>query len=114
MAVQHFVKENTHIPRGMMDFGWGNGYVALPPEHPCHGKDYNDIYQEHDIIVNGGLTFSESASNLDWEEIPTGCETHWIVGFDTMHSWDTLENWPEQRVAQEAKELANQFEQIKG
>jgi len=32
-----------------------NGYVALPKGHPCYGKGYDNI----DVEVHGGLTFSE-------------------------------------------------------
>lgn len=49
------IKENTWLTRGVIDFGWGNGYVLIPEDSPLHGKDYNDI----DVDVHGGLTFSE-------------------------------------------------------
>jgi hypothetical protein len=29
------------------------GYVTVPDEHPCAGKDYNEL----DVDVHGGLTF---------------------------------------------------------
>lgn len=41
MKLIHFIRENTwsrSIPHG-----WGNGYVAVPPEHPFHGKNYTDL-----------------------------------------------------------------------
>ena len=31
------------------------GYTRIPPGHPWHGKDYDDI----DVDVHGGLTFAE-------------------------------------------------------
>lgn len=46
----------SHLP-GMG--GWGNGYVAIPEGHPCFGKDYDQIYDEYNINVHGGLTFSD-------------------------------------------------------
>ena len=37
--------------------GWNwNGYITLPLTHPDYGKNYNDI----DVHVHGGLTFSEN------------------------------------------------------
>lgn len=49
-----------------------NGYVALPPEHPCYGKDFGDI----DVEVHGGLTFASEGDGEKWER------GYWWVGFD--------------------------------
>lgn len=110
MKIQSFV-----LPApfgGFMSAGWGNGYVCLPPEHPCFGMDYDSIHDKHEIDVNGGLTFSSSASDLTNWEIPTGCESYWIVGFDTAHYGDTPDVWPKEAVEKEAERLAKQFEAI--
>lgn len=100
-----FIKKNTWSPGG-----WGNGYVTIPKGHPLHGKDYDII---HDLIpklhVNGGLTFSDSADSLKWNELPKGSEGSWVVGFDTAHSWDTLEMWSKEKVMEEAENLKNQL-----
>ena len=107
-----FIKENRWLRRSsFMDFGWGNGYVVIPKGHPLHGKDYNTI---HDLMpkleVNGGLTFADSVSNLNtWEEIPKGYKGGWVVGFDTAHSYDTLEIWSKEKVMEEAENLKNQL-----
>lgn len=34
------------------------GYVVLPENHPCCGKDYTEI----DIYVHGGLTYSDNGT----------------------------------------------------
>ncbi len=60
--------ENTWYPNG----GWGNGYVKLPKNHKYYGVDYDNI----PVDAPGGLTYSEQ----DGDE--------WVVGFDTMHSWN--------------------------
>ena len=93
------IKENTWLPRLLVDFGWGNGYVLIPKGHPLHGKDYDEI----SVSVHGGLTFAQlvdeefiSVWGLDEED--EGC---WCVGFDTVHWQDTLETWPEERVVAE-------------
>jgi len=52
------------------------GYVGLPKEHPDHGKFYDDI----DVDVHGGLTFSGY-----WEKEHDGL---WYVGFDCGHADD--------------------------
>lgn len=107
-----FIKENTWLPRnGFMDFGWGNGYVVIPKGHPLHGKHYDDI---HDLIpsldVNGGLTFSDSANDLKWDELPENSKDAWVVGFDTAHIWDTLERWSKEAVIWETEKLKEQLE----
>jgi hypothetical protein len=115
MKIQWFVKETKHLQRFMsIDFGWGNGYACIPEGHPCHGLDYDDIHNKYDISVNGGLTFACAASKLtDWEEIPTDCKDHWVVGFDTAHYNDSLEKWPKVMVELEAQNLASQLETLK-
>lgn len=109
--MEAFVKENTWLTRGgYADFGWGNGYVVLPKGHKLHGKDYDTI---HDLLphleINGGLTFASSATELDWMELPEGSKDGWVVGFDTAHSWDTLEAWSKKKVLEEAENLKNQL-----
>lgn len=109
-----FVKENTWLTRALHDCGWGNGYVTIPKEHPLHGKDYDTI---HAIIpslsINGGLTFAGAADDLEWDEIPKGSEGNWVVGFDTAHSWDTLEKWSKEKVMEEAEKLKVQLLEYK-
>lgn len=82
----------------MLDFGWGNGYVLLPPGHKYHGVHYDNIPVE----VHGGLTHSDLVTENDWEEIPKECVGWWCVGFDTVHYQDSLERWPKELVEQEA------------
>jgi hypothetical protein len=113
-----FIRENTWLTRGsFMDFGWGNGYVVIPKGNMLHGKGRDEI---HDLIpmleANGGLTFAESVDHLKpWKEIPDGYDDGWVIGFDTAHSWDTLEKWSEDAVMLEAEKLKEQLEQfIKG
>ena len=108
-----FVKENNWVKRTSIidfDFGWGNGYVVIPKGHPLHGKDYTEI---HNLIptleVNGGLTFSKSANDLDWEELPEGSEGGWVVGFDTFHFGDSLSKWPKSAVIEETENLKKQL-----
>jgi len=51
-----------------------NGYIYLPPIHPWYKKHYDDI----DVEVHGGLTYS----NIDNES------GYWCIGFDTNHAGD--------------------------
>ncbi len=69
------------------------GYVGVPPGHPWHGLDYNDV----DVDVHGGLTFAGSCN----ENAPEGhgiCHVPepgrpddvWWLGFDCAHSDDVV------------------------
>lgn len=98
-----FIKQNTWL-KGM-DVGWGNGYVIIPEGHPFYGKDYDDI----DVNVHGGLTFSEFGYKLDWEEIKPEDKRSWVVGFDTAHWGDNHSNWTRDRVVDETIELQRQI-----
>ena len=51
------------------------GYVGIPNNHPSWGKNYNDV----DVQVHGGLTFSEA----DDDDKLT-----WWFGFDCAHAGD--------------------------
>lgn len=105
-----FIKQSTHL--GMMDTGWGNGYVVIPKGHKLHGKGYDEISDLANIDINGGLTFASSIDNLDldfWSEIMPEDANGWVVGFDTAHYGDTLANWPEREVMREAEYLKEQL-----
>lgn len=54
--------------------GYRCGYVVLPPTHPEHGLNYNDISLEYS--PHGGLTYSEQEGD------------EYVIGFDCAHSGD--------------------------
>ncbi len=74
------------------------GYVGVPPGHPLHGKDYDEVYDlRPDIDVHGSLTF---AGGCD-EDAPEGhgiChiplpgrpDDVWWLGFDCGHGMDVI------------------------
>ena len=101
-----FVKEITHLPT--VETGWGNGYVALPPEHPYYLKDYDDI----PVDVHGGLTFGSLARRFKWEEIQDIPDDYYIIGFDTAHLGDNRTIWTEQDVITETLNLKEQLEKL--
>ncbi len=71
-----------------------NGYVSLPPDHPWHGLDYEDIPMD----IHGGLTYSDIEG------------ARWVIGFDTCHWGDTAQRWDVEAVAAEAESLLTQAE----
>lgn len=85
-----------HIPQ--VEAGWGNGYIAVPPEHPWFGKDYDSI----DADVHGGLTYGKDHAP---NQKPDG---YWWIGFDTGHYQDNKFNRPESYVDKEIESLKQQ------
>lgn len=96
--------------------GYANGYVAVPPEHPYHGKDYDKPL----VYVHGGLTFDASAKEINerWKALEfIGDETelpddYWVFGFDTLHCNDNITNWPRERCVKETLKLKEQLEKM--
>jgi hypothetical protein len=108
MKIKSLILENTWLPR-LTDFGWGNGYILIPEGHPLHGKHYDDI----DVEVHGGLTFSEKASDLThWKEIKEEDRKSWVIGFDTCHCDDNSENWNKEKVRKETNKLLKQLKKL--
>lgn len=97
--------------------GYANGYVAVPKDPPYFGKFYEDV----DIQIHGGLTFSASGDRITAKDLPEtevieGClhnldENWWVFGFDTCHYMDTLESWPREAVIEETLDLKRQLEE---
>lgn len=98
---------NLPFPQGILNLGWGNGYVIIPHWHWLCGVDYDEI----DIEVHGGITFSGYVEHCGkWEEIPKNCHPKdYIVGFDTGHYGDHMRIWPKERVIEETEYLRDQL-----
>lgn len=96
MKLEIILRENNWLSRGVMDFGWGNGYVKLPKEHKFYGLDYDEI--NNYVDVHCGLTYSQQE------------DEYWVVGFDTAHSMDSLSNWSKEAVEAETIRLKEQLE----
>tara|TARA_R110000851_G_scaffold53069_1_gene126037 strand:+ start:597 stop:917 length:321 start_codon:yes stop_codon:yes gene_type:complete len=94
---------NKNKALGYMDIGEANGYLIIDDKnHPWYGKHYNDI----DIDVHGGLTYSELVESGDlqcFDELIEGDVGSWMIGFDTCHCGDTTEQWPAEYVRSYAK-----------
>lgn len=57
-------------------FGYDNGYVGVPRNHPAYGRHYEEMAH---IRVPGGLTFSGSClGGYQFQD-------YWFFGFDTCH-----------------------------
>lgn len=58
------------------------GYVAVPPGHPLHGTVYQDI----DVQVHGGLTYSQTGARpIGHVPAPGDPDAVWWIGFDCGH-----------------------------
>lgn len=110
---------NNRSRRVFSPAGYANGYVAVPPEHPMYGKDYNDM--NYLISIHGGLTFSDTVvwrkldnPNIEiltegFDELPEGW---WVFGFDTMHYNDSLQTCNKEYCISETLELKRQLEEL--
>jgi hypothetical protein len=61
------------------------GYVGLPPGHPDYGKHYDDV----EVDVHGGLTYSERCDGLVCHRSDDEAPALWWLGFDCAH-WQDL------------------------
>ena len=90
----------------MPNIGYLNGYVSIPNNHPLFEKDYDEI----DIDIYGGLTFSGKNLTSYYKELIDSVvkfETWWI-GFDTVHNYVHRDmNY----VIEETKKMAEQLAQ---
>ena len=112
-------KEMQAFPSALRSCGYANGYVAVHPEHPMHGKDYNDV----DVDVHCGLTFGDSAKVVkQWkdieyigfnsiDEVP---DNYWVFGFDTMHYKDNLQICNKEWCIEETLRLKKQLAEMEG
>ena len=97
MNIKTHIVPTTFLPPTIA-YGYGNGYIGVPPEHPWFNRSYNDI----DVDVHGGLTYSDDhAPGLE----PDG---YWWIGFDTNHYQDNKYNCDEAYVQNEVLALAEQ------
>lgn len=106
-------KEHNDILTRSLEYGWGNGYVAIPKEHPFFGKSYDEI--DSVIDVHGGITFSKLLSKTNpefkrhWDIKSSDMQNWWVFGFDTGHYGDDLQKWPKKAVEKETKRFAKEL-----
>lgn len=82
------------VKRGPM--GVWCGYVGVPPGHPAHGMDYDDVRLADDQWpdVHGGLTYAAPCADSEEPEAichvpePGRPEHVWWFGFDCGHWQD--------------------------
>jgi hypothetical protein len=70
------------------ELGHWCGYVAVPPGHPWHGRNYDHVrpYPE----VHGGLTYSSACGgHICHKPAPGESDDVWWLGFDCAHAGDT-------------------------
>jgi hypothetical protein len=61
------------------------GYVGVPSDHPAYGKEYDDV----DVDVHGGLTYSDRCQGeLCHIPEPGMPDDVWWFGFDCAHLLD--------------------------
>lgn len=107
----------AYIYQGQIKWLWWCGYVAVPQNHPLHGKDYigewDEVKDEHipspvtGLRVHGGITYADDMEGMGW-----------TFGFDCHHGSDgdtpdDEERWKTQSyAAHEAERLAEQLAEL--
>ena len=119
MNIQYFCVENEQINSTtyVIERGWGNGYLAIPKEHPLWGVHYDVINESRHMEAHGGWTFcqfyhkikTKSNNFINDESSLKINNDDWIIGFDTAHYEDNLSNWPKEEVFNHALELAEYY-----
>jgi hypothetical protein len=77
------------IKRAPVSGNWC-GYVGVPPNHPLHGKHYDDV----EVDVHGGLTYASGCSEGPQDRSichvtePDEPDDVWWFGFDCGHAYD--------------------------
>ncbi len=108
MKIKSYFIENNE---GYMSIhcGWANGYVCVSKDHPLYGKHYNEV----DLQVHGGLTFSTqiSAEYALMYGLSEDYVDMWAFGFDTCHYGDDKRSCSEAYVKSEIESLKKQLEE---
>jgi len=124
MFVHKYPPDFTPIRSGCgLGFGWGCGYVIVPAGHVAYGyclKESKNLFVVEPVFdVHGKVTFcrlmtgriKEKLEKFFSREFP---ENSILIGFDTAHPGDTIENWSEEHVVEETRRLlkqVNEFDQ---
>lgn len=119
MKVNYFCIKNKQYTSGIyvLERGWGNGYLILSKGHPLWGVHYDVINESTHMNPHGSWTFSNYYKNMKKieNEIITDEPSFefnnddWIIGFDTAHYNDNLDNWPKEMVFKHIRELAEYY-----
>lgn len=111
---QHFLRtvDISFLNRANIG-GYGCGYVIIPKDHPF--VLYYQEWDQSDFIldVHGGITYFSKVENCSF--IPSTIDSSkedYIVGFDTFHYKDTLQNCSESMVLVETLFLKLQLLEI--
>lgn len=80
----HHVDLPCIVLRGPVNIGHLCGYVGVPPKHPAHGKNYDDV----EVEVHYGLTFGGDTPPYAVESPVENAEGYWWFGFDCAHCDD--------------------------
>lgn len=73
------------------------GYVALAPDHPLHGTDYDDLPGDVQCVMHWGATFAgpcmegDEGTGIICHIVQPGESANvWWVGFDCAHAGDLV------------------------
>ena len=94
-------------------------YIKIPKNHKYYEKEYDDI----DICVHGGITYSRDYLYLNEKDKIEG----WFIGWDYAHCYDfmgyynpkdnglyNLKKWTTEEIYKEVREACYQIQKIGG
>lgn len=87
-----------------------NGYVILGKNHPFDGT--RDIIGDYD--VHGGITFANKLKDFNIDPYPElwAYADNWVVGFDTAHAGDNVDNWGLDKTVNETIKLSQLMNKV--
>lgn len=105
MDIKHCILECDWL-KGITH-GWGSGYVAVPKGHPMFEMSDDEIHNNFEIQIHGGLTFASLIKDKD-RRFPADFVGMWVIGFDCNHYGDSPTTCPKEYVEAEALRLMEQ------
>lgn len=64
------------------------GYVGVPPEHPLHGRDGEELEVHGGVTLTGGCEKGDESTAICHVPEPGEPDDIWWFGFDAGHAWD--------------------------
>lgn len=108
-----FIKQSRFRDTPIFSYsGWGTGYVVLDQDHPYFNIEYDNI----PVDVHGGLTYGkiiDSHALLNFSpHLSENDLGKYIIGFDTFHYMDNIQNCPREYVLAETQRLYDQCVEV--
>lgn len=93
----------------LLQFGWGNGYIAIPKNHPFTSRIIRKKTKSkwfpglvfditHDWMNHFFPLDDNEWTYSNYKTVPFSKGLFYVFGFDSAHAFMDLNNWPHERV----------------